>query len=101
MSNYKSGAPLLKPLRGIENSLLGFRIDRASGLVEDENRRVFEERTRQRDTLALATGKTHAAFSHQRSVAFRQPHNEVMCIGELGRPDDLLFSGGRPGVRDV
>src|SRR5215467_10268933 len=101
MSDYKSRAPLLKPLRGIENSLFGFRIDRASGLVEDENWRVFQERTRERYTLALATGKTHAAFPYQRSVAIRQTHDEIMCIGELGRPDNLLFGGGRPGVGDV
>src|SRR6516225_3465954 len=101
MSNYKGRAPLLEPLRGIENFLLGFRVDRASGLVKDENGRVLEERTRQRDTLALATGKTHAAFPYQRSVAFRLTHDEVMCIGELGRPDNLLFAGRRPGVRDV
>ena len=61
---------------------LAFIIERARGLVEDQNTRLAQERARNRDALALAARKAAAAFADDRVVALRQLEDEVMSAGE-------------------
>ena len=42
---------------------LGFRIERRGRLVEQDDRRVLDQRARDRDALALAAGKLHAVLA--------------------------------------
>ena len=53
MADDEGSAPLHHACEVIENARLGVRIDRAQGVVEDENPRVGRHRTRQRGTLLL------------------------------------------------
>jgi hypothetical protein len=51
---------------------LGPRVQRAGRLVEYEDRRVAQQRARDREALTLATAHAHAALAEDRVVARRQ-----------------------------
>ena len=48
---------------------LGRRVERAGRLVEDQDRRILQQRAGDRQALALAAGKRGAALADQRVVA--------------------------------
>src|SRR5438105_9282799 len=56
--NHDGGAPAHQRVEGRLHLALGFRVERRGGLVEDEHRRVLEQRARDGEALALAAGKT-------------------------------------------
>ena len=59
------GRPVLhQALHRFDNGFLGPDIDRAGRLVQNENRRVFQERSRQRNALAFAAREAHATLTH-------------------------------------
>ena len=49
---------------------LRFRVERRGRLVEDQQRRVLEERARDGDALALAARQAHAVLADHRVEAF-------------------------------
>src|SRR5437879_3234349 len=51
---------------------LALRVDRGERLVQDQDRRVAQERAGDRDALALAGGETHPALAHHGLVSLRQ-----------------------------
>ena len=51
---------------------LGFRIERRGRLVEQDDRRVLDQRAGDRDALALAAGKLQAVLADRRVVARRE-----------------------------
>ena len=63
------GAARARGVDGLLDRLLGLRVERARGLVEDEDRGVLEQRARDRDALALAAGQLDAALADQGVVA--------------------------------
>ncbi len=48
---------------------LDFAVERGRGLVEDEDRRVLEDHSCERDALPLPTRQLHAALADVRRVA--------------------------------
>ena len=86
---------------GVLHQALGFRIERAGRLVEQQDRRVLQEGAGERDALALAAGEAPAAGADDGVVAVRQPHDEVVRRRGLGRRDDLLVGRVRPAEGDV
>ena len=58
-----------QPIQRLEDHRLRPRIDRRGRLVEDENRRVLQERPGDADALALAAGQPDAALADRRLVA--------------------------------
>src|SRR5437870_4712572 len=70
-------------------------------LVEDKDRRVFQERARDADPLAFAAGEPRPALAQFFVVALRQSADEVMRVGGLGGGDDLLVGGVDPAVADI
>ena len=80
---------------------LGFRIERGGGLVEQDDRRVLDQRARDRDALALAAGQLQAVLADRRVVAVRERHDEVVRVGGLGGGDDLVLGRARLAERDV
>ena len=48
---------------------LGFGIELGSRFIENQNRRIFQERARNRQPLALAAGKPLAAVANQSLIA--------------------------------
>src|SRR6266566_1651457 len=62
---------------GAEDLRLGFGVDGARGLVEDEHRTVLQEGAGQRDALPLASRELRAALTDLGVVAARQAHDEL------------------------
>ena len=58
-------------LEGGLHGAFGLGIERAHGLVQHQNRRIFQNGAGDGDTLALAAGKVHAFFADDRLVAVR------------------------------
>ena len=50
------GAALAEMLDRLLHGLFGFRIQRGGGFIQQDDRRVLDQRTRDRDALALAAG---------------------------------------------
>src|SRR3954463_805827 len=69
---------------------LRLRVERARRLVEDEDRRISQDRGRDRDPLFLATGEAVAALADDRVVALGQRRDHVMDARRLGGRLDLL-----------
>ena len=62
---------------------LGFRVERAGRLVEQQDRRVLVDGPRDGDALALAAGQQPARLADARVVALRQAHDEIVRRGGL------------------
>ena len=86
---------------GLHDGVLGARIQRAGRLVEQEDRRVFEESARDADALALADAEVAAALSHRAFESLRHSHDKVIGLRALGSFDDLLISRAGSTVSDV
>jgi hypothetical protein len=80
---------------------LGFIVQRARGFIKDQNARVRDQRSRNRNPLALPTGQRAAVLSYDRVVAFRQFQNEFVRPSLLGGLHHLLHRHSRIGQRDV
>src|SRR5579875_723545 len=64
------GAALHEWLQGGLNQALGVGIQRAGGLVQNEDTRIFKDHTRDGDALLLTTGELIAALTNDGIVAF-------------------------------
>lgn len=92
-------------LHQVGQRILDFRfamaVEHGSRLVENQNRRVLEERPGDTQTLALAAGQHHPAFAHQGVVTFRWLADEGVAEGMARGGDHLFVAGVRSGVADV
>ncbi len=93
--------PRISVVERVADQALALGVERAGGLVEDQDARVLEQRARDRHPLLLAAGELHPALAHQRVVALREPGDELVRVGGLGGGEDLLLAGVGPGVADV
>jgi len=76
-------------------------VERTGRFVEDQDARVLEEHSSDRETLALAAGELVAAFADDGLVAVRQRRDEVVNVGR-GRDLGELFVGCvRLGVSQI
>ena len=76
-------------------------IERARRFVEDQNRRVLQDRARDRDALALAARELDAALTHECVVAVGQRLDELCGVRERCGTPNLLVGGVRPREADV
>ena len=63
-----------QPFQGLDHGLLGRCVEAGRRLVEDQDRRVADDRAGDGDPLALAAGERHAAFADHRVVALGHLH---------------------------
>ena len=54
--------------KSILNEGFAFGVERADRFIEDQHWRILEDRTGDRDSLALSSGKLHASLADQRLV---------------------------------
>ena len=74
-----------QPFQRLLDEQFGFGIHRGGGLVQDQDRAVFQDRARDRKALLLPAGELDAALADQRIVAVGEPVNELVGVGGLGR----------------
>src|SRR5579885_117474 len=83
------------------NHLLAVAVERARGLIAQQDRRIPQDRAGAREPLPLAPRELDPALADERAVAVLELDDELVRMGALGRLDDLLLGGGRPAVPDV
>ena len=81
MRQDQGRAALRQPVEPALDDRLVLGIDRGQGLVEDQDRRIAQQRPGDRQALALAARQIDAALADQRLVAVRQLQDEVMRVG--------------------
>ncbi len=92
-------APLDQVVQRLLDLALRLGIDRAGGLVQDQDPRVDQQRAGDRDPLPLAAGEGLAALADQRIVAVGQPQDELVGPRGAGGGDDLGVAWRRAGRR--
>src|SRR5207248_3949083 len=75
----------------LEDYGLGLQVDRAGGLVEDEDRRVLQKSASQRNALALAARKAHPPLPDRRAVALGKQRDKLVSVRGLCRRDDFVL----------
>src|SRR5215217_6349991 len=92
------GAPSLQGKEGVHEVPLMGGVEGARRLVEDQERRVREERTSDRNALALPAGEVLPAFREHRLIAFGKRRNEGMGAGKTRRRRDLGSACPGPAI---
>ncbi len=99
--DQEHGPPGHQPLDGVDDHPGGERVQVRGGLVEQQQRRVLEERPGQRDPLPLARGQPRAALPQRRGVVTGQRPDELRGAGQGGRVRDVRRGGVRAAQGDV
>src|ERR1700687_5428545 len=86
--------------RGLHQSF-GLAIEGRSSLIQNQERRVLEQCTRNCQPLALASGKPHAALSDDSIVPCGEGKNEIMRERSTGRDLDFFLWNFGLAVSDV
>jgi hypothetical protein len=85
-----------RPVLGISDQSalkgpLGRCVERICCFVQDQDVRIPKERARQREALALPSGKLRPPFANDRVITLRQHPNELIGARELSRSGDICF----------
>ena len=88
-----------QPLERLLDGALGLRVERGRRLVEDEDRRVAQDRPRDRDPLPLAAREAVAALADDGLVAVREAGDQLVDLRRARGLLDLLV--GRVGPREA
>ena len=84
MRDHDRGSPAGPTPDGLADRPLRFGVDAGRGLIEDQDRRIEEQGTGDREPLPFAAGKPGAPFAQLRLVGERHPHDEFVGIGVPG-----------------
>ncbi len=85
---------------GLDGAFVG-RVQRRGGFVEDQDRRVLQQRARDRHALLLAAGQLQAALADHGVVALGRGRDEVVDVRRLGRRLDLGARRAGAAIGDV
>ena len=80
---------------------LALVIERAGGLIEDQDARIHCQCASDGNALSLSARKARATFADDGVVALRHLQDEVVCAGELRRRDHPVHWHRRIGERDI
>ncbi|MPM25386.1 hypothetical protein SDC9_71877 [bioreactor metagenome] len=95
------GAALAHRVQAVLDVALGLGVERRGRLVEQQDRRVLQQRAGDADALLLAARELQPALAHRRLVALGQAHHEVMDFRGSGGRDDLGLGGAGAAIGDV
>src|SRR5947207_1492451 len=101
MGDHQRGAMMHQFLQRRLHQRFALGIERRCCLVEQQQRRVAQDRTRNGDTLALPSRQRHAAFAELRLESTRQAADEFGGVSKLGGTLDLGVIGIGPAEADV
>src|SRR5207244_751354 len=99
---YDEGRAMLHQMieRGLYQDL-AFGIERGGRFIEQEERRLAQDRPGNGDTLPLPAGKRNAALAKWRIELLRKARDELAGKGTLRCHLDLYVSGCWPAEADV
>ena len=75
------GATRHQPFQCLLHAVFALCIQRAGGLIQQQDRRILQQRAGNRHTLLLATGKTGTALTQLAVIALRQRAQESIGLG--------------------
>src|ERR1700693_4120724 len=101
MRDRDDGATSGKFFQGHLDLLLRFRIKRRSGLVQKQDRRVFQKRARNGHPLLLAAGKQATFVSDYRFVSVRLSGDEIVGESRSGGCINFIRRGIEPSELDI
>ena len=90
-----------EPVEGLLHQILALVVERARGLVEQEDACVAQDRARDGDPLALPDRETHATLAHDRVPPLRESRDELRRVRGLGGSLDLGIGRLEAPVADV
>ena len=89
MRDDEARTPLQQVVQSGLKRLFGTSIDIRRGFVENQNARIGQQHSRERNQLALTCGKRGTTLLHHRIVSVRQIHNELVRMHRLRSRLDL------------
>src|SRR5437660_8211387 len=101
MRDHEDGAMGHQPVDGLLHEALRFGVERARRFVENQDRRIAQQRARDCDALALPAAESRAALAQHRVIAFRQTHDEFVRISGARRGADVREGHVFQAVCDV
>ena len=102
MCDHERCAALHERLERLLDVALGFAVERGGGLVENQHRRVLEERARDSEPLPLPARKAHAVLADHGAKPFRHFADELHCVRRFGGLNDVSLTRSREApVGDV
>ena len=90
--------------RGVQRGLhhaLALGVQGAGGFVQQQQRRVFQQRARNRNALALAAGQAHTALAQKGGIALGQCLQKIVCKGLARSSKHLGIAGTGAAIADV
>ena len=88
-------------MQGGFHQLLLLRIKAGGRFIQNEQRGVFEEGTRQGQALRLPGAQTCAFFADDRLNPFRQRLDKLIQVRQTQRRSEFIVRGYRPGQAQV
>ena len=79
-------AMLHQPVERVLDQPLAFGVERGGRFVEQQQRRIAQQRAGNGDALALPAGQARAAFAHEGVEAFGKRAQELLGIARRARP---------------
>ena len=101
MRDSDDGPAAHQAVERLPNGLFRIAVERRGRLVQEKNGRIFEERARNTDALALTGRQFHTAVAHDGRRAIRQSLDELLAIRRDDRLEHLGIGGVRPAIADV
>src|SRR5574343_562861 len=101
MCDVNVGSTLPQVIQRFLDFFLGGAIDRRCRFVQNENLRVDQQSTGNRDTLTFTAGERLTPFADDGIIAMRQAQNKVVRMGSTGRGHNLFTRSIRFAVSNV
>src|SRR5207249_5435683 len=101
VSDHDRRRPLDHSVDGLLDQALGLAVERAGGLVEDQDLWVRDDRAGDGDTLALSARQANPPVADHRVVPVGERHDEVVGVPDLRGADDGRLRDLVPPVGDV
>src|SRR6059058_3729005 len=92
MGDDQGGAAALQAVEGLLDGRLVLAVHARERFVEQQDRRVLQQRPSDRDPLALTAGQARAALADDRLVTLRQGGYEIVRVGRPSGRLQLLLS---------
>jgi hypothetical protein len=101
VGDHEHGPPARDLAQVLLDNALAFVVERARGLVENENARIGHQRAGDGDALALPAGEAVAALADDGVVGLGQLENELVRASDLRGRNHAHDRHARIGERDV
>ena len=101
MRDDEAGPAGHQPFQRLLDEPFGRRVDAGSRLVQDEQRRVLQQRPRDAHPLLLAHAELHASFTDPRIIPIPQAFDELIAVGGARGGEQFLLARIKPPIKNV